>query len=249
MRYFLNLSYKGTQYHGWQVQQNANTVQEELNKALTTILRTNIETIGSGRTDAGVHALEQVAHFDFDGSFDLHNLAYKLNSFLPRDISVNRIDKVKLETHARFDAIQRSYLYRITMSKDPFTNEYTYFFNRDLDLGAMNALRPILLDWTDYECFSRVKTEVDHFLCDITDICWENKNNEIHFTVSANRFLRGMVRAMVGTMIEVGLERINISDFKKILESKDRRKAGEAVPAQGLFLQSITYPKDIYYSE
>lgn len=246
MRYFINLSYKGTQYHGWQVQSNANTVQEELNKALSTILRKDIDTTGSGRTDTGVHALEQVAHFDYEKTIELDDLNYKLNSLLPNDISVNHIRQVREDVSARFDATQRSYLYRISPLKNPFTNDYVYYFRKDLDLDAMNDLKDILLEWKDYESFSRVKTEVDHFLCEVADIFWYCQNKEIHFSVTANRFLRGMVRAMVGTMILVGLGKMDQKYFKKVLESRDRRMAGSAVPPQGLFLHRIDYPKDIY---
>jgi len=245
MRYFLYLSYKGTNYHGWQVQKNALGVQEVLNKSLSTILRQPIETVGSGRTDTGVHALEQVVHFDAEINDEL-DFVYKLNSLLPKDIAAKRLRKVDPEANSRFDARERKYIYNITTVKDPFLEDRAYYFRKELDLKAMNEVRPILVEWEDYQCFSRVNTDVNHFLCHILDVKWTRKNELLFFDVTANRFLRGMVRALVGTMIELGLGRISKKQFWDILESKDRKKAGMSVPAHGLYLKSVKYPEAIF---
>ncbi|RJE71853.1 tRNA pseudouridine(38-40) synthase TruA [Reichenbachiella sp. MSK19-1] len=246
MRYFLEISYDGTAYHGWQVQNNASTVQQTLNEALSTILRCEISTIGSGRTDAGVHALNQVVHFDLSDEVNTDELCHKLNRLLPRDIAALELRVVTDEASARFAAISRSYLYRIHQHKNPFLELRSYHHYRSLDIDLMNASCEIIKNWTDFESLSKVQTDVNHFNCQIFDARWERYNDEIHFHVSANRFLRGMIRAMVGTMLLVGEGNINLDTFEEILASRDRTKAGRSVPAHGLYLKDIIYPEDIY---
>ena len=246
MRYFIDISYHGANYHGWQIQNNAKTVQGVLNEALSTILRAEISTIGSGRTDTGVHAIMQMVHFDHNQLIDTNHLVAKLNSLLPLDISANAIAQVKDEVSARFDAISRAYIYKIHQFKSPFKQGLSYHFNQDLDLTLMNQSCDLIKKWTDFEAMSKVKTEVNNFNCEIFEAFWEKQNDEIHFHVSANRFLRGMVRALVGTMFEVGLKRMSLEQFQTVLESRDRKKAGRSVPAHGLYLRDIIYPKEVY---
>lgn len=246
MRYFIDISYDGSAYHGWQIQNNAKTVQGALNEALSTILRTEISTIGSGRTDTGVHAIMQMVHFDFENQIDPDLLVAKLNSLLPQDISANHIAAVKEDVSARFDAISRAYIYKIHQHKSPFQQGLSYHFHQPLDLGEMNACCELIKKWKDFESMSKVKTEVNTFNCEIFTAYWEKHNDELHFHVSANRFLRGMVRALVGTLLDVGQGRMSIEEFEAVLESKDRKKAGRSVPAHGLYLRDIIYPKDIY---
>ncbi len=246
MRYFIEISYNGTHYHGWQVQKNAISVQGVLNESLSTILRTEISTIGSGRTDTGVHAMMQVVHFDYAEEIDRELLVLKLNSHLPKDIAVKSIVSVKPDVSARFNASSRSYIYKMHTLKSPFNDHLSYYYTRALDMEVMNESCQIIKERTDFEALSKVKTEVNNFNCDIFDAYWEKANDEIHFHVSANRFLRGMVRTLVGTMIEIGRHRMSNEEFKQILTSQDRRKAGRSVPAHGLYLREITYPSDIY---
>ena len=246
MRYFLYLAYNGTNYHGWQVQENAVTVQQVLNEALSTLLRKSINAMGSGRTDTGVHAKMQVVHFDVDESIDGEQLVMKLNRFLPRDISVSQMVPVHSNANTRFDATSREYHYRIHTRKSPFLENLYYGFYQPLDVEAMNKACELMLPWRDFECFSRVKTEVNNFYCDIFEANWFRQNEDLLFSVRANRFLRGMVRAIVGTMLDVGQGRKSLENFSAILESRDRRQAGRAVPPQGLYLNDIVYPEEIF---
>ncbi|MCV9388005.1 tRNA pseudouridine(38-40) synthase TruA [Reichenbachiella ulvae] len=246
MRYFLEISYDGTAYHGWQIQNNALTVQEVLNEALSTILRQEVSTIGSGRTDKGVHALNQVVHFDVSAETKIGDLCHKLNSILPSDISANELARVQEEANARFAAVSRSYLYRIHQKKNPFLVNRSYLFHRPLNVEMMNESCEIIKRWMDFESLSKVHTDVNHFNCEIFDARWQEYNGELHFHVSANRFLRGMIRAMVGTMLLLGEGKINLDNFEAILEGRDRTKAGRSVPAHGLYLKDIIYPKDVY---
>jgi tRNA pseudouridine38-40 synthase len=246
MRYFITLSYNGTNYRGWQIQNNVTTIQGILNEALSTILRSDIASIGSGRTDAGVHAEMQMVHFDFEHLEDIQQLINKLNGLLPKDISVHTIRRVTEEANSRFDAQSRAYIYRIHQHKDPFKENLSYLYTRPLDLVKMNQCCELIKSWKDFESMSKVKTEVNNFNCQIFLAKWEKHNEEINFSVSANRFLRGMVRALVGTMVAAGENIITINDFEEILKSKDRRKAGRSVPAHGLYLRDITYPKHIF---
>ena len=246
MRYFLDLSYDGTNYHGWQEQDNAITVQEVVNEALSTILRGTIKCVGSGRTDAGVHASQQIVHVDLKDPVDTDHLAHKLNAFLPKDIAVNSIKMVSDNVHARFDAVTRMYYYHIHTTKDPFKEGKSYFFNRSLDTGLINEACQLLLEWRDYESFSRVKTEVNHFDCEVFEASWTSDEKSHVFKIRANRFLRGMVRALVGTLLDVGEKKLSLQEFALVLERRDRKAAGRAAPPQGLFLSAVEYPANIY---
>ncbi|MFY0598314.1 MAG: tRNA pseudouridine(38-40) synthase TruA [Cyclobacteriaceae bacterium] len=246
MRYFLDIAYLGTDYHGWQIQNNASSVQAEINKALSTILRENLECLGSGRTDTGVHATKQIAHFDLDQPIDTNRLVYKMNSFLPKSIAINSCVRVKDEAHARFDAESRSYQYHLHAKKDPFKQGGSYFFTASLHLESIREACDLILSWKNFEAFSKVQTEVNHFNCDIQSIQWEEANSSHIFHVSANRFLRGMVRAMVGTLLQVGQGEMTVPQLKEVLESGDRRAAGRSVPAEGLYLTAVDYPDHIY---
>lgn len=247
MRYFFEIAYKGTDYHGWQVQQNATSVQGVVNAALSTILRKeSIVTTGSGRTDTGVHCEQQFFHLDLEENIIENDLLHHLNSMLPKDIAIKSIMKVKDEANARFDAILRSYEYRISYFKDPFLEKLSYNFNKYPDVSMMNIAAKKLLEWHDFECFSKVKSDVSHYKCDIKAAYWQELNEMLIFSVSANRFLRGMVRAIVGTLLDVGIGKTSLEDFDVILKSKDRKAAGRAVPAHGLFLTGVAYPTNIF---
>lgn len=244
MRFFIELSYKGTNYHGWQEQPNANTVQAEINRALSTILNTNIEVIGAGRTDTGVHANQMFAHFDCDIDFDIQNLMFKLNSFLPSDIAIKDIFKVKEDANCRFDALSRTYQYHIIQKKDPF-NKTAYFLQNDLDIKAMNEACKYIIGKQDFTSFSKVNTQTFTNNCDVMFAKWELVNNKIIFTIKADRFLRNMVRAIVGTLLDVGFGKIIAADVAKIIAAKDRSKSGVSVPAHALFLTEVKYPNKI----
>ena len=241
MRYFIKLAYNGTNYHGWQVQPNASSVQETLNNALSVILNSEINVMGAGRTDTGVHAREMYAHFDYDPTLDIESTLHKLNSYLPKDIVIYDIIPVHQEAHARFDAKKRTYQYYITSVKDVFSQEESWYYHQNLDVELMNQAAKILLNHTDFQCFSKVNTDVNTFNCTIFEAYWKQENNQLIFTISADRFLRNMVRAIVGTLVNVGLHKITLSDFNSIIENKNRNEAGFSVPAQGLFLTKIEY--------
>lgn len=241
MRYFIELAYNGTNYHGWQHQPNATSVQETLNRALSTILKTNIDVVGAGRTDTGVHATQMFAHFDSDTEIYVAFLIHKLNSFLPKDIAIINIQKVHDTAHARFDATRRTYEYHIHTQKNVFENEGSWYYPAVLDIDAMNAATKLLFSHTDFECFSKVNTDVNTFNCKIVEAHWQPNRDKLIFTIAADRFLRNMVRAIVGTMINIGLGKITLKDFQTILESNDRNKAGFSVPAHGLYLTKIEY--------
>ncbi|MDY8134376.1 tRNA pseudouridine(38-40) synthase TruA [Aquimarina sp. 2201CG5-10] len=246
MRYFLELSYNGTPYHGWQRQPNAISVQEVLEESLSTLLRLKINIVGAGRTDTGVHARQIMAHFDYDNELNTDQLKYKLNSILPPEISVQKVYEVMDEAHARFDAISRSYEYHITLAKDPFAINRSYYFKKELDVDAMNEAAKLLLNYTNFKCFSKSKTDVKTYNCTITEAIWEKQENQLIFKISANRFLRNMVRAIVGTLIEIGENKLKVIDLERIIKSEDRGQAGYSVPAHGLYLTSVEYPKTIY---
>ena len=246
MRYFLDLAYKGTNYHGWQIQKNASSVQETVNQALSTILQQKTECTGSGRTDTGVHATQQIAHFDTGTIIEPADLQYKLNVLLPFDIAVNNIRQVKEDAHARFDATLRSYNYLIHTKKDPFKVGSSYFYSQPLNIDLINKAIPVLKETKDFQAFSKVKTDVKTFDCEIFDISWETSEDGHRFVVSADRFLRGMVRALVGTLLDVGLSKTSPNDLKIILKSGNRSMAGRAVPPEGLFLTKVDYPENIY---
>ena len=241
MRYFIKLAYNGTNYHGWQYQPNASSVQETMNKAVSTILNTEINVMGAGRTDTGVHAKEMYAHFDFKKSFEIESVIHKLNSFLPKDITVYDIIPVPAAAHTRFDAVKRTYEYHINTFKDPFLQEQSWYFHQHLDIDLMNQAAQLLFDHTDFQCFSKVNTDVNTYDCTISEAHWSKENEKLIFTISANRFLRNMVRAIVGTLINIGLHKISLTDFDAIIKSKSRDKAGFSVPAHGLYLTKIEY--------
>ncbi len=241
MRYFIALSYKGTHYHGWQIQPEANSVQEEINNAISTILQEEITVVGAGRTDAGVHAKQMFAHFDAKKELT-NDFVYKFNAILPDDIVIYSLEKVAGEKHARFDAISRSYEYKIWLGRNPFLLETAWqLYQQEPNIEKMNEAAKILFEYEDFESFSKVKTEVKTFNCSITQAEWKRQGQELTFYITANRFLRNMVRAIVGTLIEVGLEKKSIEDFRKVIESKKRSEAGLSVPAHGLFLTEVRY--------
>jgi tRNA pseudouridine38-40 synthase len=246
LRYFIELAYNGTLYHGWQVQPKAVSVQERLNNGLTLLLKSKIEIVGAGRTDAGVHAKQMFAHFDCAVDFEPKKIIHKLNSFLPNDIAIINIFEVHAEAHARFDAIKRTYEYHIHTKKNPFLTNDSWSFGLPLHIENMNKACQLLLEYDDFECFSKTHSDVNTFFCKITEAYWEKVEDKLIFTISADRFLRNMVRAIVGTMISIGLEKIDITQFRKIIESKNRSEAGYSAPAHGLYLAKIEYP---YLSE
>ncbi|PZX94130.1 tRNA pseudouridine(38-40) synthase TruA [Flavobacterium aquariorum] len=241
MRYFIKLAYNGTHYHGWQYQPNASSVQETMNKAFSVILNSEINLMGAGRTDTGVHAKEMYAHFDLETPFDIPNVIHKLNSFLPKDIVIYDIFRVADEAHTRFDATKRTYEYHINTFKDAFLQEQSWYFHQKLNLDLMNEAAKSLLNHTDFQSFSKVNTDVNTFDCSIFEAYWKQENGKLIFTISANRFLRNMVRSIVGTLINIGLHKITLDDFESIIESKNRDKAGFSVPAHGLYLTKIEY--------
>jgi len=242
MRYFLKLAYNGKNYHGWQLQPNASSVQETLEKALSLLLKENIKILGAGRTDSGVHAKEMYAHFDSDVEINNSYFTAKLNSYLPKDIVIYNIKLVHNEAHARFDATSRTYNYHINLFKSPFSINQSWHHSQDLDVDKMNEASTLLLEYTDFECFSKIHTDVFTFNCKITQAKWIKNNHDLIFIITADRFLRNMVRAIVGTCINVGLQKIKPEDVRTIIESKDRTQAGFSVPAHGLYLTQITYP-------
>ncbi len=246
-RYFIELAYNGTRFHGWQVQPNAVSVQETLEKALSTVCREEIAVMGAGRTDTGVHASYFVAHFESEkDSLGHPDFTYKLNSFLCADLVLFRISKVGEQAHARFDATSRTYHYFINQRKDPFALETSWYMNRELDVYKMNVACAVLFDYVDFTSFSRLHTDVKTNNCKIYFARWVQKDHGVVFTIKADRFLRNMVRAIVGTMVQVGLGKLSIAEFREIIEAKDRGLAGASAPAQGLFLANITYPEDVF---
>ncbi|MGB0888192.1 MAG: tRNA pseudouridine(38-40) synthase TruA [Vicingaceae bacterium] len=243
-RYFLEIKYDGTNYHGWQIQQNANTVQAEINKALSTLLQEQVSVTGAGRTDTGVHAKQLFCHFNTALTFEIDKLIFKLNSFLPEDISCTSLTKVHPEAHARFSAIARTYEYWITPFKNPFLHQKAYFLPYQLNIDLMNEATKKLLGEQDFSCFSKSKTDTFTNNCNITFANWEYKNGMFVFTISANRFLRNMVRAIVGTMLDIGQQKINVETLDKIIASKNRSNSGTSAPAHGLYLTEVKYPKE-----
>lgn len=246
-RYFIYLSYNGTAYHGWQVQPNGISVQEVLAGALSTILRNQVELVGAGRTDTGVHALLMVAHFDVEMELPVEfDLVAKLNSFLPKDIAIFKILEVRTDAHARFDAISRRYEYHIVTNKNVFRNELATRLSEKLDFVAMNAASQLLKDYHDFTSFSKLHNDAKTNICNISLAEWIQQENEWIFVIEADRFLRNMVRAIVGTLLEVGRCRMTLEEFKAVIEAKNRCKAGTSVPAHGLYLVDIKYPENIF---
>ena len=247
LRYFIQLSFFGKNYHGWQKQPDVISIQEVLEDALSKLLRGKIEIVGAGRTDTGVHAKQIFAHFDFNESVAIQNLNNRLNAFLPNDITIQNIFSVSNKSHARFDAVKRSYEYQIWQGKNPFLIDFSWQIKTNiLDVDKMNEAASLLLNYTNFKCFSKSKTDVFTYDCNITEAKWVKNGNLLTFHITANRFLRNMVRAIVGTLYEIGIGKITPNDFIKIIESQDRTKAGISVPAQGLFLTKVTYPDSIY---
>ena len=245
MRYFLELSYDGTPFVGWQRQPAGDSVQSCLEDALSILFRKPLSIVGAGRTDAGVHAHQLFAHVDLDEHVD-QDLTFRLNKLLPKEIAVRNFIAVTQDAHARFDAVSRIYRYHITTQKNPFLQKRSYQFAKPLDLDLMNQAAKILIDHKNFKCFSKSKTDVKTYVCDIQQVHWQQNGSELVFFIQANRFLRNMVRAIVGTLIEVGLRKISISDFEAILASRDRSQAGYSVPAHGLYLEKVNYPKHIF---
>jgi len=246
-RYFIQLSYKGTNYHGWQVQPNAITVQEVLNKALSTILNQEVNVVGCGRTDTGVHASDFMAHFDLNEkrNIEKEKLVFRLNRFLPYDIAVKSMFLVKPEAHTRFDALSRTYQYFITKEKSPFRSESHWKMSHELDVDKMNQAAKLLFKYEDFTSFSKLHTDAKTNICKIYKAEWEDRGDELVFTVSADRFLRNMVRAIVGTLVEVGRGKLDMDGFCQVIESQNRSNAGTSVPGHGLFLCTIEYPEDL----
>jgi len=241
LRYFVRFSYKGTHYRGWQSQPNAVTVQGTMEHAFSLLMGEPIALTGAGRTDSGVHAAEMFAHFDIEKLEELGKWIHKLNSFLPNDIAIHRIYPVKADAHARFDATKRTYEYRIATQKDVFSTEFAWRHTLPLDLEAMNEAAAILKEYDDFECFSKVDTDVATFLCKIREAYWEKRGHELVFRISADRFLRNMVRAIVGTLVTIGSGKLEPNDIRDIIESRDRGRAGFSVPAHGLSLVKVDY--------
>lgn len=270
MRYFITLSYDGTEYHGWQIQPNGNSVQETLQRALSTLLRVHIEVVGAGRTDAGVHAKMMVAHFDYNSQCTIHDsqfgksnsdseeqteqtkveanaldcaqLVYKLNKILPKDIAVQRVEPVADDLHARFSATSRTYHYFVHLQKSPFLRTYSWYVYGGLDFARMNEAARALMEYRDFTSFSKVNTDTKTNDCTVTEAHWDEvAPGEWRFTISANRFLRNMVRAIVGTLVEVGRGKMTVEQFRKVIEQKNRCSAGESVPGNALFLVNVEY--------
>jgi tRNA pseudouridine38-40 synthase len=246
-RYFTELQYNGKNYKGWQIQPNARTVQLELNEKLSVLLDETIETTGAGRTDTGVHAAHFVAHFDTvkDISSKKDQLIRKLNRFLPDDIYIQNIFPVHATAHARFDAISRTYKYYIVTRKDVFRQDFAWYLHAALNTDLLNKGAALLTDYSDFTSFSKLHSDVKTNICQVTHAAWESEDHLLVFTIKADRFLRNMVRAIVGTLVQLGREKINLNDFRQIIEAKNRAHAGESAPAQGLFLHRIEYPASI----
>jgi tRNA pseudouridine38-40 synthase len=242
MRYFVTFSYDGTRYHGWQIQPNGDSVQARLQGVLSTLLRQEIGVTGAGRTDAGVHARMMVAHFDYDGALDCTQLTYKLNRLLPYDIAVEKVEPVSEEMHARFSATSRTYHYYIHTTKDPFCRAYSCELHYPLDFQKMNEAGLLLTGYDDFGAFCKAGADVKTTLCHVTEARWvQTSPTTWYFRITANRFLRNMVRAVVGTMIDVGRGRLSLVDFCKVIEGKRRTEAGESMPGNALFLEKIEY--------
>ena len=246
-RYFIELSYDGTDFCGWQIQPHSPSIQETISKALSLILQQEILVVGCGRTDTGVHASHFIAHFEANiEKFSIDKLQYKLNCLLPFSIAIHDMFEVKEDAHARFSALSREYKYYINIQKDPFTHNYAYKPNFVPDIDKMNEACKVLFEYNDFTSFSKLHTDAMTNNCKIMKAEWEKKGNQLIFTIQADRFLRNMVRAIVGTIAETGMGKRSLREFEEIIEAKDRCKAGKSAPAKGLFLTGIEYPEDIY---
>lgn len=246
MRYFIDISYNGKNYHGWQIQKNAVTVQSTIQDVISKILGKSTDIVGSGRTDTGVHAKSQVAHFDVNKEVD-NDFIYRVNAFLPQDISINSVNQVVDNSHARFDAISREYIYKIHDLKSPFVYGLSTFYNKKINMDLINEACSTIMKNSDFQSFSKVKTEVKNFNCIISHASIRRKNNFYLFKFCANRFLRGMVRALVGTLLQLNEGKINLKEFKLIFEKKNREYAGPSAPPYGLYLNKVNYNSDIFH--
>lgn len=246
MRYFIYISYNGKNYHGWQIQKNAVTVQSTIQDVISKILGKSTDIVGSGRTDTGVHAKSQVAHFDVNKEVD-NDFIYRVNAFLPQDISINSVNQVVDNSHARFDAISREYIYKIHDLKSPFVDGLSTFYNKKINMDLINEACSTIMKNSDFQSFSKVKTEVKNFNCIISHASIRRKNNFYLFKFCANRFLRGMVRALVGTLLQLNEGKINLKEFKLIFEKKNREYAGPSAPPYGLYLNKVNYNSDIFH--
>ena len=246
MRYFIDISYNGKNYHGWQIQKNAVTVQSTIQDVISKILGKSTDIVGSGRTDTGVHAKSQVAHFDVNKEVD-NDFINRVNAFLPQDISINSVNQVVDNSHARFDAISREYIYKIHDLKSPFVDGLSTFYNKKINMDLINEACSTIMKNSDFQSFSKVKTEVKNFNCIISHASIRRKNNFYLFKFCANRFLRGMVRALVGTLLQLNEGKINLKEFKLIFEKKNREYAGPSAPPYGLYLNKVNYNSDIFH--
>lgn len=246
-RYFIYLAYNGEKYFGWQTQPNGETVQETIEKALTILLRTPTAILGAGRTDSEVHATNMVAHFDCEiEGLNLDDLTFKLNNFLPRNIAIHKIIEVRKDAHARFDALSRTYKYYVTTKKDPFQYKFKFKVHSELDVNHMNNCAKVLFDYIDFTSFSKLHTDVKTNNCTIMQAEWVKNGDDYIFTIKANRFLRNMVRAIVGTLLIAGQGKMTVEDMRSVIEAKDRSQAGTSAPGHALFLENVEYPKEIF---
>jgi tRNA pseudouridine38-40 synthase len=248
-RYFLELSFEGTAYNGWQIQPGTVTVQSAVEKAVSTLLGRNIPITGAGRTDTGVHAKSYTAHFDFienDKIYEIDQFVYKLNRVLPPDIAVHAAKAVRMDAHARYSALSRTYEYYISRKKNPFAINRAWHTERIKDMKAMTRVTALLYEYDDFQCFSKSNTQVNHYRCKIIEASWREEGDLLIFRIRADRFLRNMVRAIVGTIIEAGLGKISEEDFRKIIESKNRSRAGYSVPGSGLYFMGAEYDQSIF---
>ncbi|HYC87098.1 MAG TPA: tRNA pseudouridine(38-40) synthase TruA [Chryseosolibacter sp.] len=246
VRYFFEIAYDGANYNGWQSQANAIGIQTVVEEKLSMVFRTQVKIVASGRTDTGVHCEQQYFHADLSREIDPELFIAKVNSIMPPDISIQSIRKVRPDASARYDAIERVYRYQITRRKNPFMRQRAWHFFKPVDIQTMNEAAALLRGEHDFECFSKVKTDVNHFLCNIRSAEWREKGDMLIFTISANRFLRGMVRAIVGTLLDIGTGKTSMQEFRNIIQSKDRKKAGANVPSYGLYLMKVKYRSTIF---
>ncbi len=241
-RYLLHISFQGTDYSGWQTQENSNTVQSEIDRRLSQLFDSPIQSVGCGRTDTGVHASNFYLHFETDKEFNSEALTYKLNKMLPDDIVVHSTNPVNSSFHARFDAVSRTYHYIISKKRNPFLKNLTWYFHLPLDVHTMNQIVQVLKEYDDFSSFSKSNTQVKTNVCDVKEVGWKETPDYYIFSITANRFLRNMVRAIVGTSIQIGLNKLDSDGFRAIIEAKDRKKAFESAPGSGLYLTKVEYP-------
>jgi tRNA pseudouridine38-40 synthase len=245
VRYFISLAYKGTHFHGWQVQPNAVSVQEKINEGLSMLLKEDVMILGAGRTDAGVHAKQMYAHFDTDNEFDCEKIAYRLNSYIDDAILIKSIFSVSDTTHARFHATARTYEYWLCQEKNPFLKDGAWMMYSNLDFGLMNEAAAYLTEVKDFTSFAKIHSDVKTHICDVRKAIWEQKGDVWVFTIEADRFLRNMVRAIVGTLVDVGKGKMTLQEFKNVITKMDRGSAGVSAPAPGLYLVKVEYPQEL----